>query len=84
MTSLTGVDESLGVITGGLLSLSLDTPINATTPPRGYPLEVLDSVDKKYQCGQCRLILRHPVQAYCGHRFCNECLVYFIRCVHSW
>ncbi|XP_077986362.1 TNF receptor-associated factor 2-like [Glandiceps talaboti] len=36
-------------------------------------LAVRDEVDK-FLCIQCKLLLRNPLQSYCGHRFCRNCL----------
>ena len=42
---------------------------------RGIPLEILDcDVDSKLLCTVCMLLPRNPVQGYCGHRFCNDCI----------
>ncbi|CAL8386960.1 unnamed protein product [Boreogadus saida] len=41
----------------------------------GIPLSVLSvPMEDKYKCQQCRQVLRKPVQAMCGHRFCVHCL----------
>uniref|UniRef100_A0A4W5P175 TNF receptor-associated factor n=1 Tax=Hucho hucho TaxID=62062 RepID=A0A4W5P175_9TELE len=41
----------------------------------GIPQSVLAvSMETKYQCQQCHQVLRKPVQAQCGHRFCVHCL----------
>ncbi|CAN9504494.1 unnamed protein product [Ophioblennius macclurei] len=40
----------------------------------GIPLSVLSvPMENKYKCQQCHLVLRKPVQAQCGHRFCVHC-----------
>ncbi|KAM6985941.1 TNF receptor-associated factor 2 [Aplochiton taeniatus] len=40
----------------------------------GIPLSVLSvPMETKYQCQQCLQVLRRPVQAQCGHRFCVHC-----------
>ncbi|KAK3088518.1 hypothetical protein FSP39_020097 [Pinctada imbricata] len=43
---------------------------------KGYPIEILvnKEFDKKFQCNHCGLILRDPIQSYCGHRFCRKCV----------
>ncbi|CAB1318566.1 unnamed protein product [Coregonus sp. 'balchen'] len=42
---------------------------------QGIPKSVLAvSMETKYQCQQCHQVLRKPVQAQCGHRFCVHCL----------
>ncbi|XP_072309206.1 TNF receptor-associated factor 2 [Eucyclogobius newberryi] len=40
----------------------------------GIPLSVLSvPMENKYKCQQCLQVLRKPVQAQCGHRFCVHC-----------
>ncbi|XP_053196279.1 TNF receptor-associated factor 2 isoform X1 [Scomber japonicus] len=40
----------------------------------GFPLSVLSvPMENKYKCQQCLQVLRKPVQAQCGHRFCVHC-----------
>lgn len=40
----------------------------------GIPLSVLSvPMEDKYKCQQCLQVLRKPVQAQCGHRFCVHC-----------
>lgn len=47
--------------------------------PSGYPLNIFkDNVDPKYLCGHCKKILRNPLQSYCGHRFCKDCMQYLM------
>ena len=54
-------------------------------PDRGYPIEILvnKDFDKKFQCNVCTLILRDPIQSYCGHRFCRKCIERVVRYVLS-
>ena len=44
----------------------------------GYPRQILGlapvEIDPNYLCGHCKELLRDPVQASCGHRFCQICL----------
>ncbi|XP_022625709.1 TNF receptor-associated factor 2-like isoform X2 [Seriola dumerili] len=50
--------------------ISLDCP--SSLP--GIPLSVLSvPMENKYKCQQCLQVLRRPVQAQCGHRFCVHC-----------
>uniref|UniRef100_A0A8C6PC68 TNF receptor-associated factor n=1 Tax=Nothobranchius furzeri TaxID=105023 RepID=A0A8C6PC68_NOTFU len=50
--------------------ISLDCP--SSLP--GIPLSVLSvPMENKYKCQQCLQVLRKPVQAQCGHRFCVHC-----------
>ncbi|XP_076455291.1 TNF receptor-associated factor 2-like isoform X2 [Babylonia areolata] len=55
-----------------------DTVENARPLPRmGYRVEIFErKTDReKYSCGFCAHILRNPVQADCGHRFCDDCRI---------
>ncbi|MEQ2291908.1 hypothetical protein AMECASPLE_017679 [Ameca splendens] len=50
--------------------ISLDYPNSLP----GIPLSVLSvPMENKYKCQQCLQVLRKPVQAQCGHRFCVHC-----------
>lgn len=50
--------------------ISLDLPNSLP----GIPLSVLSvPMENKYKCQQCLQVLRNPVQAQCGHRFCVHC-----------
>lgn len=41
----------------------------------GYPTEIFKKgFDCKVLCNACNRVLRDPVQSYCGHRFCRECI----------
>ncbi|XP_070532815.1 TNF receptor-associated factor 2-like [Ptychodera flava] len=43
--------------------------------PAGYSREIfLSTVPEKYLCSYCHLILKGPVQTYCGHRYCGSCV----------
>ena len=48
-----------------------------TLPPKkGYPRKILEDsveIDNDILCGSCEELLRKPVQASCGHRFCENC-----------
>ncbi|XP_069028050.1 TNF receptor-associated factor 2 [Embiotoca jacksoni] len=47
----------------------------------GIPLSVLSvPMENKYKCQQCLQILRKPVQAQCGHRFCVHCFKQLTSC----
>ncbi|KAM8872716.1 TNF receptor-associated factor 2 isoform 1-T2 [Synchiropus picturatus] len=37
------------------------------------PLVLSVQMENKYKCQQCLQVLRKPVQAQCGHRFCVHC-----------
>ncbi|KAM3874451.1 TNF receptor-associated factor 2 [Diretmus argenteus] len=48
--------------------------LDCTDSPTGIPLSVLSvPMENKYKCQQCLQVLRKPVQAQCGHRFCVHC-----------
>jgi len=43
---------------------------------KGIPVQMLDcEIDNKLLCTICMLLPRNPVQGFCGHRFCNDCIV---------
>ncbi|XP_075942829.1 TNF receptor-associated factor 2 [Anarhichas minor] len=47
----------------------------------GIPLSVLSvPMENKYKCQQCLQVLRKPVQAQCGHRFCVHCFKQLTSC----
>lgn len=49
-------------------------------PVGGYPTEIFKKgFDLKVLCNACNRVLRDPVQSYCGHRFCRECISAIIR-----
>uniref|UniRef100_A0A3Q3VPM1 TNF receptor-associated factor n=1 Tax=Mola mola TaxID=94237 RepID=A0A3Q3VPM1_MOLML len=48
--------------------------LDCSTSLPGIPLSVLSvPMENKYKCQQCLQVLRKPVQAQCGHRFCIHC-----------
>ena len=48
---------------------------------RGYPVDIIDQdeVEPKFICGLCKNLLKEPIQSYCGHRFCQDCITFLIR-----
>ncbi|CAF0843364.1 unnamed protein product [Rotaria sp. Silwood1] len=40
----------------------------------GFNSENKNRMDVKFICQICNLILRDPIQLYCGHRFCESCI----------
>ncbi|CAH2328545.1 TNF receptor-associated factor 3 isoform X1 [Pelobates cultripes] len=40
----------------------------------GYKEKFLKTVEEKYKCEKCRLVLCNPRQTECGHRFCETCM----------
>lgn len=47
--------------------------------PEGYDYEFVPKVDERYECSICLLVLREPMQTQCGHRFCRDCIVKWLR-----
>ncbi|XP_037122206.1 TNF receptor-associated factor 2 [Syngnathus acus] len=48
--------------------------MESIVPLPGIPHSVLSvPMENKYKCQQCLQVLRKPVQAQCGHRFCVHC-----------
>lgn len=40
----------------------------------GFPRKILaNCLEDKHLCNSCEKILRRPLQAQCGHRFCCFC-----------
>uniref|UniRef100_A0A7N8WYG7 TNF receptor-associated factor n=1 Tax=Mastacembelus armatus TaxID=205130 RepID=A0A7N8WYG7_9TELE len=40
----------------------------------GFPKKILaNNLEEKHLCNSCQKILRRPLQAQCGHRFCSFC-----------
>ena len=40
----------------------------------GYPFEIfVIKLDEKFTCIFCKLIIRKPMQSFCGHRMCELC-----------
>ena len=66
----------------------MDSTANGTTGghvTKGYPVEILDyQVDSKLLCTLCKLLPRNPVQGFCGHRFCNNCIVDHLTRFAQW
>lgn len=40
----------------------------------GYKEKFVKTVEDKYKCEKCRLVLCNPKQTECGHRFCESCM----------
>ncbi|XP_070563452.1 TNF receptor-associated factor 2-like isoform X2 [Ptychodera flava] len=41
----------------------------------GYPKQLFrNTLESKYLCTKCELILKEPVQTSCGHRYCGPCI----------
>ena len=44
---------------------------------KGYPTDIFRDISVpivKYLCALCHLVLCNPVQRYCGHRYCKNCI----------
>ena len=44
-------------------------------PFGGYDFVFVDEPSPGQTCSICLTAMRNPVQTFCGHRFCEECLV---------
>ena len=55
-------------------------------PSKGYPRQILgqalNEIDTNFLCGYCEELLRNPVQAACGHRFCQICFNQLLEGTH--
>lgn len=50
----------------------------------GFPKKILaNSLEDKHLCNSCQKVLRRPLQAQCGHRFCSFCFNKIVRWVVS-
>lgn len=62
------------------MNVRMATAISFNEEPCGYPKEIFDTaIDSKYLCGRCELILKSPLQSFCGHRFCHECFEFLLK-----
>ncbi|XP_065449722.1 TNF receptor-associated factor 3 isoform X3 [Chrysemys picta bellii] len=51
------------------------TPGSIYVPEQGgYKERFVNTVEDKYKCEKCHLILCNPKQTECGHRFCETCI----------
>jgi len=43
---------------------------------KGYHKDIFRDIQvpAKYLCVLCELVLRNPVQRFCGHRYCKNCV----------
>lgn len=35
----------------------------------------VETLEDRYKCAYCHLVLRNPHQTGCGHRFCQQCIL---------
>ncbi|MGH0163101.1 UNVERIFIED_CONTAM: hypothetical protein FKN15_066451 [Acipenser sinensis] len=53
----------------------ISPPVSLDSLQSGFPTNVLaNKLEVKHLCNMCGLILRRPLQAPCGHRYCSGCL----------
>lgn len=36
--------------------------------------QFVESLEERYKCAHCHLVLHNPHQTGCGHRFCQRCI----------
>ncbi|XP_070199854.1 TNF receptor-associated factor 6-like [Littorina saxatilis] len=53
------------------------------TKVEGYDFEFEPPADSRYECAICLFVLREPRQTPCGHRFCKNCILRWIRGSHQ-
>jgi len=60
------------------MAASVDSVAHGTVDAfvsKGISTAILDcEVDIKLLCTTCKLLPRNPVQGFCGHRFCSDCI----------
>uniref|UniRef100_A0A3Q2ZDK6 TNF receptor-associated factor 3/5 RING domain-containing protein n=1 Tax=Kryptolebias marmoratus TaxID=37003 RepID=A0A3Q2ZDK6_KRYMA len=67
---VTSLRPSAGVT--GLLCAGV--PASFLPPHGGFRDRFVETPEAKYRCEKCRLVLCHPRQTECGHRFCQSCI----------
>ncbi|XP_006839602.1 PREDICTED: TNF receptor-associated factor 3 isoform X3 [Chrysochloris asiatica] len=71
------MDSPGSLQTNPLLKLTSDRSTGAAVfvPEQGgYKEKFVKTVEDKYKCEKCRLVLCSPRQTECGHRFCETCM----------
>ncbi|XP_045144118.1 TNF receptor-associated factor 3 isoform X2 [Echinops telfairi] len=77
MESSKKMDSTGPLQTNPLLKLTSDRSVGAAVflPEQGgYKEKFVRTVEDKYKCEKCRLVLCNPRQTECGHRFCETCM----------
>ncbi|XP_076471576.1 TNF receptor-associated factor 6-like isoform X2 [Babylonia areolata] len=49
----------------------------------GYDYDFEPPPDSRYECAICLMVLREPRQTPCGHRFCRDCILKWLRESHT-
>ena len=55
--------------------------LDNTSDIGGYAVELVNDELNRYRCPLCERLLRNPMQASCGDRFCASCAAHFLRSV---
>ncbi|XP_059170943.1 TNF receptor-associated factor 6-like [Physella acuta] len=56
-----------------------DSSFSFSQAMEGYDYEFVPPLEQRYECPICLLILREPRQTKCGHRFCRDCIIRWLR-----
>lgn len=74
------------VLLGGIMAAQEPSPPSSLEGNKpGFSKKILaNSHEIKHLCNSCQKILRRPLQAQCGHRFCSFCFNKAVRWVASW
>ncbi|MEJ1275935.1 TNF receptor-associated factor 3 [Cricetulus griseus] len=76
MESSKKMDAAAALHSNPPLKLQPDRSAGSVLVPEqgGYKEKFVKTVEDKYKCEKCRLVLCNPKQTECGHRFCESCM----------
>lgn len=68
---------------GGIMASQEPSPPSSLEGNKpGFPKKILaNNLENKHLCKSCQRVLRRPLQAQCGHRFCSFCFHKIVRWV---
>uniref|UniRef100_A0A8C4IDT6 TNF receptor-associated factor n=1 Tax=Dicentrarchus labrax TaxID=13489 RepID=A0A8C4IDT6_DICLA len=66
--------DNISEIVGIMAAQEPSPPSSLEGNKPGFPKKILaNNLEDKHLCNSCHKILRRPLQAQCGHRFCSFC-----------